>query len=1029
MKQKIMVLSKGIFLVFFSILSHNLFAQKTQIYTYEDKDFRKGIDLFNKEKYGAAQEAFKLVIGHYKTVTSLVKADAEYYYAVCAIELFNPDAEYLAKTFIEKYPESPRVQYAHFNFGKYFYRDNRFLEALKQFNEVQERTLKPVDKSEYLFKKGYCYYQAKENDKARDCFRQIKDDSTNKYKSPALYYYSHIEYQNKNYETAYKGFVALKSDETFAPVVPYYITQILFIQKKYQEVIDFATPLMDGASVNRVAEIARILAESYYQLGQYDRSLIYMEKYLQTAKNIVKTDNYMMGFLYYRVSRFGDAVKYFSQVTNENDSLSQNAFYHLADCYAKLNQKEKARNAFIAASKIDADKAIKQDAMFSYAKITYELGHSPFNEAIISFQQYIDAFPTASNIDEAYAYLVKVYMSTKDYKDALAWLDKIKKRDNEMNFAYQRIAFYRGLEIYNSLDYQGAIDMLSKSLQYSMFDKNLTALAYFWRGDAQYRLEKYGDAIDDYKTFTTSPGALGKAEYPLAHYYLGYCYFKQKKYDEASKWFRTFVEFKNVGKTKNYCDACNRTGDSYFMQKKYDVAMKFYDQAYATNSLDFDYALFQKSFCAGLIKKLDLKIDGMTKLLNDYPQSALVDDATFEIAETWCAKEQPQNAIPYYESILKKFPTSSYVKKSLLQLGLIYVNVDQNDKALTVYKQFINDYKGAPESKNALNGIKNIYISKNDASGYLDYYKSVNGENSVSEFAQDSLIYLAGEDAYMKDNCVKSNEIFGIYNKKFPKGIFSLNALYYRADCFLKIKQPDSAAVCYQSIVKRPKNKYTEASLFNLSQIQFNDKQYDKALESFILLDSIAEYKSNQMEARKGTLLCYVKLKDSTGIIKSAEKLLATEKVPEELIRLATFNLANVYLQKANLDKAMELFQKVAQEVKSAEGAESKFHISEILFRQGKIDESEKIILNFLDQNSPQQYWMAKSYILWADIFETRKDDFQAKHTLQSIIDNYPDKSDGILIECQQKLDKLNTPPAPEPVPVQLDNADEIQIK
>ena len=1029
MKQRITALSNAIILVLFSMVTFNAIAQKTQIYTYEDKDFRKGIDLFSKEKYTAAQEAFKLVIDHYKTATSLVKPEAEYYFAVCAIELFNPDAEYLAETFIEKYPESPRVQYAHFNFGKYFYRDNKFPEALKQFEEVEDRNLKPVDKSEYLFKKGYCYYQAKNNDKARDCFRQIKDDSTNKYKSPALYYYSHIEYQNKNYETAYKGFVSLKSDETFAPVVPYYITQILYIQKKYQDVIDFATPLMEGASVNRVAEIARILAESYYQLGKYDRSLTYMEKYLQTAKTIVKADNYMMGFLYYRVLKYSDAITYFRQVTNENDSLSQNAFYHLADCYAKLNQKDKARNAFMAAAKMDADKNIKQDAMFSYAKITYEIGHSPFNEAILSFQQYIDAYPEATNIDEAYGYLAKVYMSTKNYKDALAWLDKIKKRDNEMNLAYQRIAFYRGLEIYNSLDYSGAIDMFSKSLQYSMFDKNLTALSYFWRGDAQYRLEKYDEAIDDYKVFTTSPGAIGKSEYPLAHYYLGYCFFKLKKYDDASRWFRTFVEFKNVGKSKNYCDACNRTGDCYFMQKKYDVAMKFYDQAYTTNSLDFDYALFQKSFCAGLLRKLDQKIDGMSKLLNDYPQSALVDDATFEIAETWCAKEQPQNAISYYETILKKFPTSSYVKKSLLQLGLIYVNIDQNDKALAVYKQFVSDYKGAPESKNALNGIKNIYITKNDAGGYLDYYKSVNGENSVSEFAQDSLIYLAGEDAYMKDNCTKSNEIFGSYNKKFPNGIFSLNALYYRADCFLKVKLPDSAAVCYQSIVERKKNKYTEVSLFNLSQIEYNNAQYDKALKSFILLDSLSENKSNQMEARKGTLLCCVKLKDSTGIVRSAEKLLATEKVPAELIRMATFNLANIYLQQAKLDKAMEMYKKVAIDVKSAEGAESKFHISEILFHQGKVDESEKVILDFLDQNSPQQYWMAKSYILWAEIFENRKDDFQAKHTLQSIIDNYPEKSDGILNECQQKLDILNTPPAPEPTPVQPDNADEIQIK
>ena len=152
-KKRITVLTKGIFLVLLCVLSNSLLAQKTMIYSYEDKDFRKGIDLFSKEKYGAAQDAFKLVIDHYKTATGLIKPDAEYYYAVCAVELLNPDAEFLCETFIEKYPESPRISYAHFNLGKYQYRENKYPEALKQFEKVDEKLLSKNDKSEFLFKK------------------------------------------------------------------------------------------------------------------------------------------------------------------------------------------------------------------------------------------------------------------------------------------------------------------------------------------------------------------------------------------------------------------------------------------------------------------------------------------------------------------------------------------------------------------------------------------------------------------------------------------------------------------------------------------------------------------------------------------------------------------------------------------------------------------------------------------------------------------------------------------------------------
>ena len=50
MKQRFKMLSRGLVLALLIVLSQNLIAQKTQIYTYEDKDFRKAIDLFNKEK-------------------------------------------------------------------------------------------------------------------------------------------------------------------------------------------------------------------------------------------------------------------------------------------------------------------------------------------------------------------------------------------------------------------------------------------------------------------------------------------------------------------------------------------------------------------------------------------------------------------------------------------------------------------------------------------------------------------------------------------------------------------------------------------------------------------------------------------------------------------------------------------------------------------------------------------------------------------------------------------------------------------
>ncbi|HQS06407.1 MAG TPA: hypothetical protein PLT16_12320, partial [Daejeonella sp.] len=53
-------------------------------------------------------------------------------------------------------------------------------------------------------------------------------------------------------------------------------------------------------------------------------------------------------------------------------------------------------------------------------------------------------------------------------------------------------------------------------------------------------------------------------------------------------------------------------------------------------------------------------------------------------------------------------------------------------------------------------------------------------------------------------------------------------------------------------------------------------------------------------------------------------------------------------------------------------------------------------------------YWVAKTYILIADNYVAMKDIFQAKSTLQSIIENYENKEDDILTLATEKLDLLN---------------------
>lgn len=983
--------------------SMQLQAQKSLVYTHTDKEFILGMELFEKQKYAAAQQCFNRVIEQQNNARSLVKSDAQYYAALCAIELFNDDAEYLVLRFINENKESRLIQSAYFQMGRYCYNRKKFNDAIDWFAKVDKAGLSPDEFSEYCFESGYAYFMRNDNEKARFYFSEIKDIDT-KYTSPALYYYSHIAYAQKNYETALSGFDRLKDDETFSPIVPYYITQIYYLKNDYDKVIEYAVPVFDSVNENRKAEVARIIGDSYFKKEKYAEAIPYFEKYAIKDEYLTPADKYEMAYAYYKTAKYAEASRLFERVSASEDTLGQNAMYLLGDCYVKLNDKNKARMAFASAAKLDFDKNMKEDALFNYSLVTYELSFAPFNEAINAFNQYLKEYPNSKRSDEAYKYLVQAYLSTRNYKDALVLLNKIKSPDASTKKAYQRVAFFRGLELYNNLLFEDASKMLDRSLKYAEFDASMAAQAWYWKGEAAYRLEKYDEAIEYYTNFLSGNGAISLNEYAICHYNLGYCYFSKKDFAQANIWFKKYVALMGNAKTKLMGDAYNRIGDCYFMVPTYWEAIGFYEKAIDIKLADADYAMFQKGFALGLVNRPQKKIDILNQLLTEYPASVYYDDALYELGRSYEITEQNDKAIVCYNKILDKYSSSSYVKKALVQLGLVYSNTNKDDDAITAFKRAATEYPGTEESKNALKGMKNIYVERNEVDKFLEFVKSLGGAENISETEQDSLMYTAAEKVYMTGDCDKSTESLKRYIENYPNGNFVLNAHFYKADCNYRKEQWDEALISFNYIIAKPRNMFTEQALLGACRINFHNGNYAAAVENYTLLENVAELQSNILEARIGKLRsCYL-LNDYVHTIEAANRLLITEKLPEEMVREAHFKTGRSWQLLGKNDSALIEYRRVAVEVKSAEGAEAKYRVAEILFTQKKTDKAEKEITNFISQTTPQQYWMAKSFILLADIYFQKGDEFQATQTLQSIIDNYENQADGIQAEAKQKL-------------------------
>lgn len=984
----------------FVLCSWQASAQKTAYYSDQDVLYKQGLDLFDKKQYVSAQKNFNEFAS--KTNSSLMKADALYYAAACGIELFNKDSEWLMREFIKNHPFSNKINEAWFYLAKSNFRKKKYSETLEFLEKMDIYKLSKDQLAEYYFKRGYSYLMEKNEAKAKAQFFEIKDVD-NKYMNPAIYYYSHIAYKEKNYEIALQGFTKLAGNETFGSVVPYYVTQIYFTQGKYGKVVQEAPKLLNDTSfIQKADEVNRMIGESYFQLKDFSHALPYLKK-----TNLGVGGNYVLGYCYYKTGDCTNATINFQKATESSDSLAQSAWYHLADCYVKQGEKLKAKNAFYEAYRTGLDKKITEDALFSFAKISYELDFNPYNEAVKGFTKYLKEYPSSSRKDEVYNFLINVYSTTKNYDQALKSIESLGTIDPILKVTYQKLTYFRGVELFNNNDLNNAEKYFKKSIDLNS-DMKWNSLSQYWLSEISYIRKDYTTAIDGWKKFQVVQGATMLHEYDLSNYALGYAYFQRKEkedYTNAQLSFRKFLLSKGKYEDNKIADANIRTADSYFMNRDFLQASEYYKTAISLNKLDVDYALYQKALCDGLSKNYSEKITELKKIESRYPHSIYLGAALNEIADTYYNNiKDEENAIVYYDRILKNFPKSSYVSNCYAQLGNIYYGRKQDDKAFEYYDKFVKLDSKSESATSVLNAIKGIFEAKKDIDGMTDYFAAIG--NPLTEDQIEKATYKAAYDAfYNEKNCDAAMAKWDIYISKFPNGKYITEAKFSNAECAYSKNMFDKALEGYQYVISKPRGLYTEISLSKASYIFYKDKKYEQALPVFQQLEDLAEIPANRNAGKFGAMRCAFSLARYDVSLIESNKVLAIEKLTPQQVSEAKYIKARSLFETNSLDDAMLEFKAMTKSSKNVTGAEAYYYVAKIQFLKQDYKEVEKTINKLVSYEYSNDDWNNKGMLLYADAYIARGEDVDAMVILQTIIDGKPKQE--YLDEANKRLSAL----------------------
>ena len=980
------------------------FAQRAYQMESPDRLFVEGKELFSLKNYSGCIDklsAYKLQA----TDADLVQ-EADYMLVAAAYEQGRPNAVELLENYLEVYPTSRHADEVAFLIGSTYFGEQCYEEAIQWFNRSNIDLLSPAQQEVYSYRLAYALLQQGDLDRARGYFARIEQIGK-QYKEAATYYVAYIDYAKGNYSQALQAFSRLREHPAFKERSLYYITQIYFIQGKYSKVISEGKQLLaayPGSENN--GEVYRMMGNSAYHTGDEARAIEWLSHYMAAEENPLRGDQYILGVCYYNAGKYNQAVSPLSRSVRGNDALTQNAYMYLGQSYLKLNKKNNARMAFEAAATASHDKQVKEAAMYNYALLVHETGFTGFGESVKIFEDFLNDFPGSQYADKVNDYLVETYMTTKNYQSALNSIQKIKQPSRKIMEAKQDILFQLGTQAFANAQMEEAIDRFNQAIEMGAYEEEARNEAYFWRGESYYRLNDYRQAISDYRTYLNNTRQRNTDMYALAHYGLGYSYFKEKDYAEALNRFRQYTNIETNQEAASYADAFNRIGDCLFHSRQFAAAEEQYSRASQLQPSAGDYALYQKGFVMGLQKDYTGKISMMDRLIREFPSSSYVDDALFEKGRAYVLMDNNRSAAQAFEQLVRQYPESALSRKAGIQLGLIYFNEGQMDQAASAYKSVINAYPGSDEAKVALQDLKSVYVEQNNVNAYAAYVNSLGGNIHLEVSEQDSLTYIAAEKLFMRGDNAGAKRSLESYLQQYPTGAFSTNAHYYLGAIAFAEKQYEIALPHFETVVAAGDPKFLEESVARKAEIHYLNKDYGKAMSDFEKLLAVAETPDNKEAAKLGAMRCAERTGQLAEAVKAATELLKEAKLSPEVMTEARYVRAKAYVGMKQEAKAMADWKELSKDTRTAQGAEAKYRLAQLYYDQQKDSEATKVLEDFAKNGTPHQYWLARGFILWADIFIRQGDEGQARVYLNSLQSNYKgDEEINAMIE--DRLGKL----------------------
>lgn len=910
----------------------------------------------------------------------------------------------LLRDFIEEYPASTKAVEARLSIADFYFFSHRWPEALAEYDSIDYGRLNRTDFPLYTYRKMLTQIKTGHYKEARASIINLMNNRS--YSEACTFYSAYLDYIDGNYDDAYAGFSKVKSGEKGLEA-QYYITQIDYRRGDYDRVASQGKNLLRSLTDAELApELNRITGLSLFKLGEYSEARQYLNNYVtlgMLAGDVPANDAvYALGVADYNDGDYDVAAERFSVLTDLQSDLGQSAWLYLGQCDVKSGNGDAAAMAFEKAARMDFDRNVSEVALYNYVAALTRGGNVPFASSADMLEGFIKLYPNSEYTPKVEEYLATAYYNDRNYSKALANIEKIRKPSKAVLTAKQKILYELGIEAMTNGRPEEASKYLTSSLELSNYDKELARQTQLWLGDAEYSLGNYAKSTKAYKAFLN--GEKNGSNRSLALYNIAYSLYQQENYKQAATEFGNALKAQPALPSTLQADARIRMADCQYYTGDYASARSNYAKAIGDNASDADYASYRHAVMLGLGGDINSKIKELTEIESRWPDSRWLPNVMLEKAQTYEAADQNAKAAEAFSALASKFPESAQARKAMLNLALTYAKAGKAAQAADTYKEIILKWPSSEEASLAHDDLRKYYSSRGELAEYAEFLRTVPDAKQLDADEMEQLAFDGAETAYASNSA--NIALLRNYVRDYPDGKYLAQALLDIATSL------------------RDSGKYVEAeeTLVNLGDARPHSVQYPEALMMRAELleydipgrtaDAAKIYKALAATGDKDFIAdAYAGIArtaaDNNEKIEFARKARATGGLSADQMEEMQYIEAKALLDSGNDTEALAILETIASNPSTEAGAKGAVELGKYYVDRKDWTNAEKVLTEFTNAGSSHQFYLAKGFILLADVYQGQGKKYLAKEYLQTLKDNYPGSEPEILNAITSRLKAL----------------------